>query len=82
VYRSSDTFGAGAERNLFITLHKYFVTMPGDNNYYYWDYQTMRKNYGAEMGAPGPIGLPAAPHPWCTQSRTDILPLVEYVLTL
>jgi IPT/TIG domain len=82
VHRSSDTFGVGAERNLFITLHKYFVTMPGDSNYYYWDYQAMRKNYGAEMGAPGPIGLPAAPHPWCTQSRTDILPLVEYVLTL
>ncbi len=82
VYRSSDNFGVGAERNLFITRHKYFVTMPGDTNYYYWDYQTMRKNYGAEMGAPGPIGLPAAPHPWCTQARTDILPLVEYVLTL
>src|SRR5258706_8451056 len=82
VYRSSDNFCVGAERNLFITRHKYFVTMPGDTNYYYWDYQTMRKNYGAEMGAPGPIGLPAAPHPWCTQARTDILPLVEYVLTL
>jgi hypothetical protein len=82
VYRSSDNFGVGAERNLFITRHKYFVTMPGDTNYYYWDYQTMRKNYGAEMGAPGPIGLPAAPHPWCTQARTDILPVVEYVLTL
>jgi mono/diheme cytochrome c family protein len=82
VYRSSDTVGVGAERNLFITRHKYFVTMPSDSNYYYWDYQSMRKNYGAEMGAPGPIGLPSAPHPWCTQSHTDILPLVEYVLTL
>src|SRR5258708_39758567 len=63
VYRSSDTVGVGAERNLFITRPKYFVTTPSDSNYYYWDYQSMRKNYAAEMGAPGPIALPAAPHP-------------------
>ena len=82
MYRSPATVGVGAERNLFITLHKYFVTVPWDSNYYYWDYQTMRNNYGAEMGASRPVGLPAAPHPWCTQSGSDILPLVEYVLTL
>jgi hypothetical protein len=82
VYRSSAAFGVGAERNLFVTLHRYFVTVPWDSNYYYWDYQAMRQSYGAEMGASRPIGLPAAPHPWCTQSGSDILPLVEYVLTL
>ncbi len=84
VYRGQSKFknDMAAQRNLFIERHKYFVTVPWDNSYYYWDYQSMRKNYGAEMGAPAPIGLPAAPHPWCTQSGTDISTLVEYILTL
>jgi IPT/TIG domain len=82
VYRSSATVGDGAEQNRFVERHKYFVTVPWDSSHYYWDYQAMRQNYGPEMGAPGPIGLPAAPHPWCTQSAGDILSLVEYVLTL
>jgi mono/diheme cytochrome c family protein len=84
VYRGQSKFrnDTAAQRNRFIERHKYFVTVPWDSAYYYWDYQSMRKNYGPEMGAPGPIGLPAAPHPWCTRSGADISPLVEYVLTL
>jgi hypothetical protein len=83
VYRSGKSWGKGAQRDLFIERHKYFVTVPGDSNYFYWDYQKMRSEYGPdELGTSAPIGMPAAPHPWCTQQQSDILPLVEYVLTL
>jgi hypothetical protein len=83
VYRSGASFGVGEERDLFIKRHKYFSTLPGDNSYFYWDYQKMRAQYGPdELGTAAPIGMPAAPHPWCTQQPADILPLVEYVLTL
>lgn len=83
VYRSGSSWGTGAHRDLFIQRHKYFSTIPGDSSYFYWDYQKMRSQYGPdELGTAAPIGLPAAPHPWCTQQQTDILPLVEYVLTL
>lgn len=71
------------KRNRFIERHKYFVEVPWDNGYYYWDYQKMRAEYGpGEMGTAAPIGLPAAPHPWCAQSQADVSALVQYVLTL
>ena len=69
-------------RNLFVARHKYFVTPSFDTAYYYWDYQKMRREFGPEIGAPGPIGLPATPHPWCAKSATDVQNLVQYVLTL
>lgn len=71
------------KRNRFIERHKYFVTVPWDKDNYYWDYQKMRREYGpAEMGAPGPIGMPAAPHPWCAAGGGDVDTLTQYVLTL
>ena len=78
-YSSDDP---STRRNRFITRHKYFVTVPWDSGNYYWDYQKMRREYGPdELGTPGPIGMPAAPHPWCSQTASDIDPTVEYVLT-
>jgi len=79
-YSSNDP---STQRNRFIERHKYFVEVPWDNDNYYWDYQKMRAEYGPEeMGTAGPIGLPAAPHPWCAASAQDVMPLVQYVLTL
>ena len=69
-------------RNLFVERHKYFVPVAGDTNYYYWDFQKMRREYGPEIGAPGPIGLPATPHPWCAKSGNEVANLVQYLLTL
>lgn len=69
-------------RNRFVERHKYFVTVPWDANHYYWDYQKMRREFGPEMGAPGPIGLPASPHPWCARSVSEVADLVQYLLTL
>ncbi|MES2089773.1 MAG: hypothetical protein V4532_07335 [Pseudomonadota bacterium] len=69
-------------RNLFVERHKYFVTVPGDDSYYYWDYQKMRREFGPEVGAPGPIGLPATPHPWCAKSSSEVSNLVQYLMTL
>ncbi|RZL01459.1 MAG: hypothetical protein EOP36_11575 [Rubrivivax sp.] len=69
-------------RNLFVERHKYFVTVPGDDAHYYWDYQKMRREFGPEIGAPGPIGLPASPHPWCAKSGSEVANLVQYLLTL
>ena len=73
----------GARRNRFIERHKYFVTVPWDPDFYYWDYQTMRAEYGPdELRTTSPIGMPAAPHPWCASDESAILDLVEYLLTL
>lgn len=69
-------------RNRFVERHKYFSTRPGDNAYYYWDFQKMRREFGPEMGAPGPIGMPATPHPWCAKSQAEVSNLVQYLLTL
>jgi hypothetical protein len=69
-------------RNRFVERHKYFVTVPWDQNHYYWDYQKMRREFGPEIGAPGPIGMPAAPHPWCARSANEVSDLVQYLLTL
>ena len=85
VYRNAEYSAndPSTKRNRFIERHKYFVTVPWDADNYYWDYQKMRAEYGPdEMGTPAPIGLPAAPHPWCAASAADIDPLVQYVLTL
>ena len=74
---------AAAKQNRFIERHKYFVEVPWDPDYYYWDYQQMKNEYGpGEMGTPTAIGMPDAPHPWCTQSDDDVSNLVEYLLTL
>jgi hypothetical protein len=72
----------GWQRNLFIERHKYFTKPAFDTANYYWDYQKMRANYGPdEMGTAAPIGMPAAPHPWCAASAGDIAGEVEYSLT-
>lgn len=79
-YTSTDL---STKRNRFIKRHKYFVEVPWDTGNYYWDYQKMRAEYGpAEMGTPSPIGMPAAPHPWCAANAAEVDALVEYVLTL
>jgi hypothetical protein len=73
----------GYKRNRFIERHKYFVTVPWDDDHYYWDYQKMRAEYGPdEMGTPDPIGMPAAPHPWCAQDQDEVSDLVKYIMTL
>lgn len=69
-------------RNRFIERHKYFSKVSWDGDHYYWDYQKMRREYGPEMGASGPIGLPATPHPWCAKNSGDVQALVQYLLTL
>lgn len=80
---STSETDTGAKRNRFIERHKYFVTVPWDDQYYYWDYQKMRAEWGPdEMGTPAPVNLPAAPHPWCAQNASDVGNLVQYVMTL
>jgi hypothetical protein len=69
-------------RNRFVERHKYFVMVPWDSKHYYWDYQKMRREFGSEVGAPGPLGLPASPHPWCARSASDVADMVQYLLTL
>ncbi|MBI5927508.1 MAG: c-type cytochrome [Aquabacterium sp.] len=69
-------------RNLFVERHKYFTVPSFDANNYYWDFQKMRKEFGPEMGASGPIGMPASPHPWCAKSSSEVSNLVQYLLTL
>ncbi len=74
---------AGAERNRFVLRHRYFVEVPWDTEHYYWDYQKMRAEYGPwELGTAAPIGLPAAPHPWCAKSTAEVTDLLLYLLTL
>lgn len=70
------------KRNRFVERHKYFVSVAGDADYYYWDFQKLRREYGPEMGASGPIGLPATPHPWCAKAAGDVPAMVQYMLTL
>jgi hypothetical protein len=72
-----------ARANRFIERHRYFVTVPWDKDHYYWDYQKLRNEYGpAELGTAKPIGMPAAPHPWCASAPDEIADLVAYLLTL
>jgi hypothetical protein len=80
---STSANDTGAKRNRFIERHRYFVTVPWDPEHYYWDYQKLRRDYGpAEMGTAAPIGMPAAPHPWCASSTAEIDDLVLYLMTL
>lgn len=72
-----------AQRNRFIERHRYFTTVWWDKDHYYWDYQKMRAQYGPEeMGTPSAVNLPATPHPWCAASSSDVMNMVQYVLTL
>ena len=81
--KKKDIFDTTSDaRNLFVERHKYFVNLPGDSDHYYWDYQKMRREFGPEIGAPGPIGLPASPHPWCAKDKSEVENLVMYLLTL
>lgn len=85
VYKNVEysTTDPSTKRNRFIERHKYFVTVPWDDGHYYWDYQKMRREYGpGEMGTAQPIGMPAAPHPWCAANGGDVDSLTQYVLTL
>ncbi len=80
-----DTTGTpeGDKRNRFVLRHKYFVEVPWDDAYYYWDFQALRTHYGPdEMGSTESFSLPATPHPWCAGSAAEVADLVEYVLTL
>ncbi|PVZ67619.1 hypothetical protein [Pelagibaculum spongiae] len=82
VPKSPDTI-AGRKSNRFIERHKYFSSVDWDPNFYYWDYQKMRAEYGPdEMKTAGPIGMPAAPHPWCAGSADEVDDMVQYLLTL
>jgi hypothetical protein len=66
-----------------VERHRYFTTVPWDPTHYYWDYQAMRREYGpTELGTNQPIGMPAAPHPWCAGSAAEVDDLVLYLLTL
>lgn len=61
----------------------YFVDVPWDRDRLYWDYQTMRKEFGPkEVGSPVQVALPAAPHPWCASAASDVADLVLYLTTL
>ncbi len=88
-YRRGDVFRVPRESspdspsNRFIERHRYFTTVPWDPDHYYWDYQKMRAEYGPyEMGTPQPIGMPAAPHPWCVCDEGEVDDLIHYLLTL
>ena len=71
------------QRKRFIKRHRYFVQTDFDDKHFYWDYQKMRREWGKdELGAPAPIGMPAAPHPWCAENAGDMNDLVTYLLTL
>jgi hypothetical protein len=72
------------EADRFVMRHRYFTDkVDGDDGHFYWDYQAFRKNYGPyELGTAAPIGLPAAPHPWCASDASQVNDLVEYLLTL
>jgi hypothetical protein len=83
VLRSDPNTATGRARNLFVERHRYFTTVPGDSASYYWDYQAMRREYGpTEIGSNQPIGMPAAPHPWCAQNQGEVDNLVLFLLTL
>ncbi|MGQ0598667.1 hypothetical protein [Aquabacterium sp.] len=74
--------GTSPARNLFVERHKYFTVPSFDTANYYWDFQKMRREFGPEMGAAAPIGMPATPHPWCAKSGAEVANLVQYLLTL
>ncbi|VUD47701.1 hypothetical protein TDB9533_01080 [Thalassocella blandensis] len=80
---SQNANDTGAKRNRFIERHKYFVEVPWDPDYYYWDYQQMRLAWGPdEIGSEEPVGFPASPHPWCASNRTSMNAMILYMLTM
>ena len=83
VPKSSEGTKRGRQRNRFIERHKYFVEVPWDPDFYYWDYQKMRTEWGpGEIGSANPVVLPKTPHPWCADSAAEVDDLVQYLLTL
>jgi hypothetical protein len=83
VARSTDGSASGAAQNAFVERFRYFSRVPWDDAHYYWDYQKMRRQYGPwELGSAMPIGLPAAPHPWCAGSESEVADLVLYLVSL
>ncbi|MFT3924788.1 MAG: hypothetical protein QM778_19800 [Myxococcales bacterium] len=83
VLRSTDGSESGKARNTFVERFRYFSQLASDPGHYYWDYQKMRKEYGPwELGSAEPIGMPAAPHPWCVKSKEEIADLVLYLSSL
>lgn len=85
VPKESGTDDQSVWRNRFVERHRYFVEVPWDPDYYYWDYQKMIAEYGEAEGGfkhASFDGLPATPHPWCADAEADVDDLVQYVLTL
>jgi len=78
------------EQDEFVRRHAYFtkIKLKGDDpDYYYWDYQKMKDQYGIlEYGLkPGSVavgGLPEMPHPWCVENVHEVEDLVTFLLTL
>jgi hypothetical protein len=83
VLRATDDSATAKARNTFVERFRYFTKVSWDSEHYYWDYQKMRREYGPwEVGSPAPIGLPAAPHPWCTQNAADVDDLALFLVSL
>ncbi len=83
VLRGTDGSETSQQRNRFIERFRYFSPLASDPAHYYWDYQKMRREYGPwEIGTAAPIGLPAAPHPWCAENQAEVDDLVLYLTSL
>ncbi len=83
VIRGTDGSETSTNRNRFVERFRYFSKVQSDPGHYYWDYQKMRREYGPwELGSAAPIGLPAAPHPWCAGSAAEVDDLVLYLSSL
>jgi mono/diheme cytochrome c family protein len=70
-----------------IRQQHYFVDLPNatadQSKYLYWDYQSMRNNFGKlEYGANTATPLPATPHPYCVTTAQEADDLVYYLLSL
>lgn len=75
------------EQEKAVRQQHYFVDLPGATpeqaKYLYWDYQSMRKNFGViEFGAKTPTPMPATPHPWCADSAEAAESLAYFLMTL
>ncbi|MFT3924061.1 MAG: hypothetical protein QM778_16115 [Myxococcales bacterium] len=83
VIRSDVSSDVGKQRNAHVERYRYFSKVPWDPTAYYWDFQKMRKEYGPwEIGSAEPIGMPAAPHPWCAANAGEMDDLVLYLMSL
>jgi mono/diheme cytochrome c family protein len=71
-----------------IRQQAYFVDWPNgatsgdETNYLYWDYQQLRKSFGPKEFGKAAKAMPAAPHPWCAKSKSDVDDLLHYLFTL